>query len=127
MSDFLVNALKKRVVTINSDGKSMRNYCFISDTLTGIFIALIRGNKYKIFNLAHDKETSIIDLAELICKKTNSKVEVLNQKGNHLGLDFNRTLISCEKLKSIGWNAKVDLEEGLEQTIKYFEEYLLRN
>ena len=124
LSDFLVKALKKRVVTINSSGKSMRNYCFISDTLTGIFFALIRGKKYKIYNLAHDKETSIINLAEIISKKTNSKLEVLNQKGNHLGLDFNRTLISCEKLKSIGWNAKVSLEEGLDSTIKFFEEYL---
>ena len=127
LSDFLVNALKKSVITIKSKGKSMRNYCFISDTLSGIFIALVRGEKYKIYNLAHDKETSIIDLADLISKKTNSKVEVLNQEGNHLGLDFNRTLMNCEKLKSIGWNAKVSLEEGLEPTITYFEEYLKSN
>ncbi len=124
LSDFIVNALEKKIITIKSTGKSLRNYCFISDTLSGIFLALVRGEKNKVYNLAHDKETSILELATLISKKTDAKIEVQNCKDIHLGLDFDRTATNCDKLKSIGWDAKITLENGLESTIDYFKEYL---
>ena len=106
LSDFIVKALKKELLLL-IQAVRVCEIIVLSLYFNWNIFCLNKGKKYKIYNLAHDKETSIIDLAKTISKKTNSKVEVLNQKGNHLGLDFNRTLISCEKLKSIGWNAKV--------------------
>ena len=84
LSEFIINGIKDRMIIIKSSGKSLRNYCYISDTLTGIFLALSKGFKYKVYNLAHDKETSVFELAKLISKKTNSKLKILNRNDNHL-------------------------------------------
>tara|TARA_B100000242_G_scaffold293574_1_gene272135 strand:- start:3541 stop:4590 length:1050 start_codon:yes stop_codon:yes gene_type:complete len=121
LSDFITDALTNKLIKIKSDGKNHRNYCYISDTLTGIFIALVRGHKHKIFNLAHDKNTSIYELAQIISKYTNSQIKVQNQKDVHLGIDFSKTSICSKRLKLLGWKTNVDLEDGLKKTIQHFE------
>ena len=124
LSDFIKDSLTKNLIEINSSGKSCRNYCFISDTLTGIFISLVRGHKYKTFNLAHDKETTILELAQIIGKYTNSLIKVNDHKNIHLGIDFKRTSIKSSRLKSLGWKTTIDIECGLEKTIDYYLDIL---
>ena len=84
MSEFIKSILKNTII-VKSSGKALRNYCYIADTLTGIFIALIKAQN-GIYNLAIDKDTSILDLASIIAELTNSKVKIQNQDDTHLGL-----------------------------------------
>ena len=119
MSEFIKSAILKNTIIVKSSGKALRNYCYIADTLTGIFIALIRGSRNGIYNLAIDKDTSILDLASIIAELTNSKVKIQNQDDSHLGLDFKRTSMDCSKLKSLGWETKYNLREGINLTLDY--------
>jgi UDP-glucuronate decarboxylase len=124
VSNFIVQALQNKDITIYGDGSQTRSFCYVDDLVEGMVRMM---NTEKGFtgpvNLGNPTEFSIMELAEMVITMTGSKSMIVF---NPLPEDDPKQRkpdihLAEEKL---GWMPKVKLEEGLKKTIAYFEEIL---
>lgn len=121
VSNFIVQALKNEPITIYGEGNQTRSFCYITDMIEGINVAMFSDNtKGEVINLGNPDERSIKDIAHIIKDKTESKSEIINED---LPEDDPMTRKpDIERAKNIlKWEPKVSLEEGLDKTIQYFK------
>lgn len=125
MSDFISDAVHSRDITLNSDGRAERAFCYLSDATIALFLVLLRGEKNSIYNVANEKEPMIIkDIAKLItqlCSQKNIKVVLKPTLDNGSYCDYVRTALDTKKIESIGWSPQVSLSEGIKRTLTTFE------
>lgn len=121
VSNFIVQALHDRDITIYGDGSQTRSFCYVIDLVNGM-LAMMRSNRLTgPVNLGNPCEMTILELAELIIRKTDSRSRIVYQT---LPVDDPvRRKPNIELAKTeLNWTPKVGIEEGLEQTIRYFRE-----
>jgi UDP-glucuronate decarboxylase len=121
VSRFIYQALKGEDITIIGDGSQTRAFLYVGDWVEATKKMLFTpGLKGEVFNVGSDKEVKIIDLAKMIIRLTNSnsKIKFLPPRSD----DPPRRTPDITKAKKIlGWEPKVDLEEGLKRTIEWFK------
>lgn len=120
--NFFSQALAKKPLTIYGDGKQTRSLCYVRDEVEGLF-KLMESKETRPVNVGNPKELTILELAETINKLL----------GNTAGVEFKplptddpqRRRPDITRAKEVlGWEPKVTLADGLEQTFKYFEKEL---
>jgi len=116
---FIIQALKDEPLTIYGDGRQTRSFLYISDWLSGTWELLTGRYKGEIINIGSDREITIIDLAKKIISLLNSKSSIVFlQKRDD---DPSRRAADIGKAKKVlKWEPKVNLDEGLIQTIEWF-------
>jgi len=119
ISNFIVQALEKKDLTIYGDGSQTRSFCYVDDLINGI-IATMDGHYSHPINIGNPKEFSIIELARLIQKKINLGTKIIYKP-----LPEDDPIQRCPDIslakKELGWEANISLEEGLDKTIEYFK------
>ena len=123
VSNFIVQAIKNEDITIYGDGNQTRSFCYVSDLVDGLIKMMSTENFIGPVNLGNPSERSILNLAELIIKKTNSKSKITHKplpSDDPVKRKPDITLAK-EKLK---WSPKIDINDGLDLTIKYFKNLL---
>lgn len=123
VSNFIVQALKNKNITIYGDGRQTRSFQYIDDLVGGLIKAMAKENFTGPVNIGNPREFQIKDLAEKIIRLTNAKSRVVF---NSLPEDDPRQRqpdISLAK-KALGWEPQVQLNEGLEKTIDYFKKII---
>jgi UDP-glucuronate decarboxylase len=120
LSRFISQALSGEPITVYGDGKQTRSFCYITDTVTGLLLLTTnRKAKGEVVNLGNSQEISIIELAQLIRKDTNTKsaIEFLPLPKD----DPRRRRPDTAKLEGlVGWKPNVPLDYGLKRTIAWF-------
>ena len=115
---FIENLLKNKFVEIYGDGKQTRDFLFVEDVADASIVSIKNGHN-NCFNISTGKETSIMDLFNLIKKLTNSKSDAVKKEARKG--DIKRSVLDCKKAdKILGWKAKTTLEQGLKKTINYY-------
>jgi len=120
VSNFIVQALTDKNITIYGDGTQSRSFCYIDDLISGL-IAMMSTEDSIIgpINLGNPNEISIKDLATKIIELTNSKSKIIFKE-----LPSDDPKIRCpniEKAENIlNWKAQISLDTGLKKTIEYF-------
>ena len=126
VSNFIVQALQNKPITIYGNGLQTRSFCYVSDLVTALtrFIGLKDGITGPI-NLGNPDETTMISLAQRIIKLTNSKSKI-----EHLDLpedDPKQRKPDIRKAQELlEWSPTTTLEEGLTQTVSDFARRLKR-
>ena len=119
---FIKKALKNENIKISGDGGQIRTWTYVDDLLEGVFLSLSKDKaKNQIFNIANaESQITILNLARKIINLTHSKSKIshFEQKGVDVYLRVPRV---DKAAKLLGFKAKVDLEQGLERTIKWFK------
>ena len=125
VSRFIMQALKNENITVYGDGKQTRSLCYVSDTITGILLALFSKKcKGEAINIGNPAEISVLELAELIKKVTNSSSQITFHPLPKD--DPKRRCPNINKAASLlGWKPKVGLREGLDRTIGWFKKALM--
>jgi len=124
VSNFVVQALSGKDITIYGEGQQTRSFCFVSDLVDGIYRML--SSKEVIdapINLGNPNEFSMIELAHTVLKLTGSKSKIVYKD---LPLDDPRQRkpdITRAK-EVLKWAPKIELEQGVSQTIDYFKSVL---
>lgn len=118
VSNFIMQALLGKPITIYGDGKQTRSFCYIDDLIDGLILAM-EGDRVGPFNLGNPGEFTIKELAELVLAKTNSKSKIIYEP---LPSDdpIQRRPDIFKANKVFGYSAKISLDEGLDKTIAYF-------
>ena len=123
VSNFIVQALKNEDITIYGDGSQTRSFCYVSDLVEGLIKMMRSSDFIGPVNLGNPSERTILNLAELIIKKTDSKSQIIY---NPLPSDDpvrRKPDITLAKTK-LDWSPIVDINEGLDFTINYFRNKL---
>ena len=126
-ADFAKSIINKENIVLLSDGSPTRTFCYISDAITGYLLCLLYGS-FEIFNIGTEKpEISILKLAK-IYQSVSSKIlnftpDVIYEKSSdkeYMMDNPNRRcpIIENAKLK-LGYNPKVDIENGIERYLMY--------
>ncbi len=123
VSNFIVQALKKESLTVYGNGSQTRSFCYVSDLIQAL-IAIMETEKFRgPINLGNPAEFTIIELAEKIIKLTKSSSKIV-----HKPLPLDDPVRRCPDIslakEKLAWTPKIDLEEGLLNTIDYFKEKL---
>ena len=124
ISNFIVQALKNKNITIYGKGNQTRSFCFINDLIIALYNFM--NTKKEIsgpMNLGNPNEISILTLAKMIIELTNSKAKIIYEK---LPIDDpKRRKPDITYAKDLmDWEPKVSIEKGLQRTIKYFQSIL---
>tara|TARA_B100001971_G_scaffold56781_1_gene51802 strand:- start:384 stop:782 length:399 start_codon:yes stop_codon:yes gene_type:complete len=124
VSNFIVQSLQGKDITIYGDGSQTRSFCYVDDLIEAIikFMNTEKGFRGPV-NLGNPCEFSILGLAEIIINLTNSNSRLIFKDLPKDDPKQRQPDITLAKDK-LNWEPKIQLEEGLPKTIKYFDEIL---
>ncbi len=123
VSNFIVQALKNEDITIYGDGSQTRSFCYVSDMVEGLVKMMNTDDFTGPVNLGNPSERSILSLAELIIGKISSNSKIIHKPLPSDDPVKRKPDITLAKEK-LNWFPKVDINEGLDLTIKYFKNLL---
>jgi len=125
VSNFIVQALRGEDITIFGDGAQTRSFCYVTDLIEG-FVKMMASSENLVgpINLGNPREFTILELAKLIIEKTNSKSKLVFHDLPQDDPRQRQPDISKAK-DQLGWEPKVELDEGLSLTIDFFKNSVL--
>jgi nucleoside-diphosphate-sugar epimerase len=123
--DFVKNVINNEHIVLNSDGKAKRSFLYISDMITALFMILFKGENRQAYNIAADKETEIRELATTLCnlypeKKLSIEFNKAIAPAGYIRSASTGAVLSTEKLKKLGWEQKISLEQGFRRMIESY-------
>lgn len=120
VSNFIVQALAGKPMTIYGDGSHTRSFCYVSDLVAGFYALMNTENFEGPVNLGNPTELTIKDIAEKVRTMTASVSQIVHEP---LPLDDPRKRKPDISLAAtmLGWTPRVSLDEGLTRTIDYFK------
>ena len=123
VSNFIVQALQGKDLTIYGDGTQTRSFCYVDDLIEGFVRLMNHPSQTGPVNIGNPGEFTMLELAEMVLKKVGGPSKV-----THLPLPGDdpkqrRPDISLAEA-DLGWKPKVALEDGLDPTIEYFSKLL---
>jgi dTDP-glucose 4,6-dehydratase len=119
VSNFLVQAMDGRPITIYGDGSQTRSYCFVEDEVRGI-IALLDSGIVGPVNIGNPDEFSVSELARLVLEVTGSASEIVYHPLPTDDPTRRRPDITLAR-EALGWEPRVPLRDGLERTLEWYE------
>ena len=120
---FIENALEGRDLVIHGDGSQIRAWCYVDDMVEGTLRCLEHPDAVgQAFNIGNTRSTvTIYDLAQRIRRLTEADVEIVFQPLHYADVELR--IPNVEKARDVlGFDAKVDLDEGLARTIAWYRE-----
>ena len=121
VSNFIVQALQGKDITIYGDGQQTRSFCYVDDLIDAMVKMM---NSEKGFtgpvNIGNPGEFTMLQLAEAVLKLSGSKSKIIHQPLPSDDPKQRQPNIELAKAK-LGWEPKVNLEDGLKETIAYFK------
>lgn len=128
-SSFMKNVIKGQDIEIKSDGLSKRTFCYVADTIAGLFYILAKGKDGEAYNICNtDQFVSIRELA-LILSKLRSDINIgvtWRKRGISEHYTENTAIGQIapnnEKLRALGWEAKYDIQTGFRRVLSYYSD-----
>lgn len=127
-ADFFRDVINNRNIVLKSEGTSIRTYTYVSDAVSALFYILLSGDENEIaYNIS--SEDSVVSIRQLAEKM----VEVFPERALRLEFDipeaklndgtapFTLGILSSDKLKALGWQPRISLEEGIKRTVAFLE------
>lgn len=125
VSNFIVQALKGKPITIYGDGKQTRSFQYVDDLVEGMIRMMMTDKDFQgPVNLGNPNEFTMLELAKAILDLTDSKSELVFKDLPQDDPKQRQPDIKLAKEKLNGWEPKVQLKEGLKNTIQYFDSIL---
>ncbi|MCB9493193.1 MAG: SDR family oxidoreductase [Epsilonproteobacteria bacterium] len=124
VSNFIIQALQNEPLTVYGDGTQTRSFCYVDDLINGI-IAMMQSDKEITgpINLGNCDEFTVLDLVKHVKSFTDSS-SVISFKPLPEDDPTQRCPDITQAKSLLGWEPKVDLKHGLEQTVEYFAKEL---
>jgi UDP-glucuronate decarboxylase len=127
VSNFVVQALRNKPITIYGDGSQTRSFCYVDDLIEG-FIRLMAAPDEVTgpVNLGNPGEFTIKQLAEMAIRMTGSTSKIEYRDLPEDDPKQRKPDIALAQ-RTLGWQPGIKLEDGLKKTIAYFDDLLRRD
>jgi dTDP-glucose 4,6-dehydratase len=119
--NFIAQALRGEDVTVFGDGSQTRSFCYVSDLVEGL-VRLLRSDYTGPVNIGNPRELTVLEFARVIIHLTRSKSQITfkplpvdDPKQRQPDITLARRVLN-------NWEPRVSLEDGLRQTIAYFQD-----
>lgn len=123
---FIYNGLRGKNLPVHDKGIQTRTFCYITDAIVAIFKVLIAGRPGEVYNIGNDKpEIGMFELAQIVTEMLNNGVKPRkkNYPQNYPAGEPQRRCPDLSKIKlELNYEPKVDLKNGLKQTIQWFKQ-----
>lgn len=123
VSNFVVQALQGQPLTVYGDGSQTRSFCFVSDLVRGLRDLMDQPEVFRPVNLGNPQEMTIRELAEMIRAKVGTSCEIV-QRDLPRDDPVQRQPDIALARELLGWEPRISLSDGLDQTISYFDSKL---
>jgi len=115
-------ATDTKEVVIWGTGSPRREFVYVDDLADACVFVMNTNTEYSLINIGTGEDVSILELVEMLRRKSNFRGEVVWDKTKPDGTP--RKLLDVSRLHSLGWRHKVDLEAGIEQALKWYGEHV---
>ena len=122
VSNFICQAIKGEQLTIYGDGLQTRSFCYVDDLISGM-MKLMYSKEAGPINIGNPNEFTIKELADLVINKIDSNLKIIHKPLPQDDPLQRRPVIDLARNK-LNWEPTVEINEGLDRTIKYFKECL---
>jgi UDP-glucuronate decarboxylase len=120
VSNFIVQALQGKDITIYGDGQQTRSFCYVDDLIDAMVKMMNSETGFTgPVNIGNPGEFTMLQLAQTILKLSGSKSKIIHQPLPSDDPKQRQPNIELAKSK-LGWEPKINLEDGLKETIAYF-------
>jgi dTDP-glucose 4,6-dehydratase len=117
---FMSQALRGEDLTVFGDGSQTRSFCFVDDLVEGIW-RLLHSDESMPTNIGNPNEMTILEFARQVLELTGSKSRIVFRELPQDDPKVRQPDISKAK-RLLGWEPRIDLEQGLRRTLDYFRE-----
>ena len=121
VSNFILQALRGENITVFGEGSQTRSFCYIDDLIDGLIAMMNRDGIIGPLNLGNPNEFTILELAQKVIEITGSRSKIVYQPLPEDDPTQRKPDISLA-MKELGWTPGIQLEQGLKNTIRYFEQ-----
>jgi UDP-glucuronate decarboxylase len=123
VSNFIIQALEGKDITIYGDGSQTRSFCYVDDLINGMMAMMSLKGLMGPINIGNPNEFTMLQLAQKIITLTHSKSEIVFQELPEDDPKQRKPDIT-EAKRLLNWKPNVELEIGLLKTIDYFKKTL---
>ena len=118
---FISNAIDNEPLPLYGDGRNVRDWLFVEDHCAGIDCAFRKGTPGESYNIAGENERENITLTRKVLSLLNRPDTLIRYIEDRTGHD-RRYSIDSTKLKALGWEPKMNFDEGIAFTVKWYQE-----
>ncbi|MEW6455276.1 MAG: dTDP-glucose 4,6-dehydratase [Acidobacteriota bacterium] len=118
---FITNALEDRELPLYGDGQNIRDWLYVSDCCGAIDLIIKKGEIGEVYNIAASQEFPNVYIANKILELLNKPDSLIKFVKDRPGHD-KRYSLKWEKIKKLGWQPEISINEGLKLTIKWYRE-----
>ena len=123
VSNFIVQSLTNKDLTIYGDGGQIRSFCYVDDLIIGLIKLFFKENCHQPINIGNPDPITMEDLAVEVIKLTKSRSKI-----SHMPLPsddpINRIPDISKAIDQLNWRPSINRSEGLKKTIEYFSKEL---
>lgn len=119
---FISRLLKNESVPVYGNGKNVREWMHVSDCARGIALVLKKGKIGDIYNISSGIFRENLEVTRMLVNMMGKGPELISFVADRKGHDFRYAIDSSKIRKELGWEPKVQLEEGLKETVRWFTE-----
>ncbi len=118
----ILNALHGDSLPVYGDGRQVRNWLYVEDFCRGIYAVLTQGRAGEAYNVGGPSETENIEVVRRIVELTGADESLIEHIRDRPGHDRRYSLTSDKLREETGWEPRVGFEEGLERTVRWYED-----
>lgn len=127
MSIFIKNVIEGKPPKVFGEGNQTRCFTYVDDSVNGIITVLEKGKPGEAYNIGNDRQTTILELAQLIIKGSgkNLQPEIVDfgEQTRLKEREINYRQPDNSKIKMLGWKPQVLVEEGLKRTYEWMNSH----
>jgi dTDP-glucose 4,6-dehydratase len=116
----IIYSLLNKKIPLYGKGENVRDWIYVKDNCEAIKLVFEKGKNGEIYNIAGKNEIKNIDMLKMILKYTRKAEKLIEFVKDRPGHDI-RYSLNINKIKSLGWTPKTSFDEGIKNTIKWYE------
>jgi dTDP-glucose 4,6-dehydratase len=109
-------------LTVYGKGDNIRDWIHVEDNCKAIDYVRQMGKTGEIYNIGAGNEKSNLDITKAILQLLDKPLSLMTFVNDRLGHDY-RYSLDCSKITALGWKPKISFEEGLAQTVLWYQEH----
>ncbi len=122
LNNLIYRAFKEETVPIYSEGKFFRDYLYISDAVSAAEVIMEKGKAGECYFVGTGVKTWFYEIGQWLEEFTKGRIIYVEPPDYHQRIDMGNIVVDNAKLRSLGWDWKVSVKEGIEKTLGYYRE-----
>lgn len=122
----ILNAINNHKIPVYGKGENTREWIYVEDHCNAILLVYRKGKQGEVYNVGTNKFFKNIDLVKTVLVALERKEDLIEFVEDRKAHDFIYAIDYSKIQRELGWEPKVNFETGIENTIKWYKEYIER-